>query len=337
MSAAADPYPKIELHVHLEATLQPARLLELARRNGVALPADSVEGLREFCRFSDFPHFIDVWIATTQVLRTARDYREMVVDYAVEASGHGCVYLEAILTPVEAARRGTPWQEVMEGACDGSHEAKELTGVEVRLTLDTPRGFTLEEAKETARWGIRYRERGVVALGLGGLEAEYPPEPFAPAFALARAGGLGSVPHAGEAAGPASIRGALETLAPDRIRHGVRAVEDDALLAELAARGIVLDVTPISNLRTGVVSEIGEHPLPRLLAAGIPCSISTDDPALMDTDLSRDCAAAVSLGHTPRGMFEAGLRGALCDEQTRERLREIGERFDWGGGGGGGG
>ena len=322
-------YPTIELHVHLEATLEPERLLELGRRNGVALPADSVKELREFCRFSDLSHFVDVWIATTQVLRTARDYREMVVDYAVEAARHGCVYMEAIFTPAEPARRGVDWQEVMEGACDGAQEGRERTGVEVRFTLDTPRGFTLEEAKETARWGIRYRERGVLALGLGGLEAEFPPEPFAPAFALAREGGLGSVPHAGEAAGPASIRGALDKLAPDRIRHGVRAVEDPSLLTEIAQRGIVLDVTPISNLRTGVVSDLSEHPLPRLLAAGIPCSISTDDPALMDTDLSRDCAAAVSLGHTPRAMFEAGVRGALCDAHTKVKLQSILDAYPW--------
>lgn len=142
-------------------------------------------------------------------------------------------------------------------------------------------------------------------------------------------GGLGSVPHAGEAAGTDSIRGALEALAADRIRHGIRAVEDPGLVRELADRGIVLDVCPISNVRTKVVPSLAEHPLPDLVSAGVVCSVSTDDPAMFDTDLSADYAAARSLGVTARQCFDAGLRGALCDEATREELHRIGAQFDW--------
>jgi aminodeoxyfutalosine deaminase len=169
----------------------------------------------------------------------------------------------------------------------------------------------------------------VVGIGLGGLEAQYPPEPYADAFALAKAEGLGSVPHAGEVAGPASIRGALDVLNADRIRHGFRAIEEPALVDELAERGVVLDVTLVSNIRTGAVASLDEHPLPRLVEAGIRCSISTDDPAMFDTDLTREYAAAASLGVDPRATYEAGVAGALCDEGTRERLRAVGEAFDW--------
>src|SRR5207302_1295892 len=133
---------------------------------------------------------------------------------------------------------------------------------EVNLTPDITRNASVEEGVTLARYAAKYRDRRIVAIGLGGLEAQYPPEPFAPAFEIARDAGLGSVPHAGEVAGPESIRGALETLAPDRIRHGIRAVEDPALVRELADRGIVLDVTPISNIRTGAVRSLEEHPLP---------------------------------------------------------------------------
>ena len=171
----------------------------------------------------------------------------------------------------------------------------------------------------------------MVGLGLGGAEAEYPPEPYAPAFALARDGGLGSVPHAGEVAGPASIRGALDGLAADRIRHGIRAVEDPGLVAELVGRGVVLDVCPISNLRTGVVAALAEHPLPRLVAAGVACSVSTDDPAMFGTDLTADYAAAMRLRVSARDCYLAGLRGALCDQQTKDQLRQVGETFDWAG------
>jgi aminodeoxyfutalosine deaminase len=125
------------------------------------------------------------------------------------------------------------------------------------------------------------------------------------------------------------VRTALEGLAADRIRHGIRAVDDPGLVRELAGRGTVLDVCPLSNLRTGAVPSLEEHPLPHLVAAGVRCSISTDDPAMFDTDLTRDYAAAESLGLSPRAAYEAGVAGALCDEDTRERLRRIGESGDW--------
>jgi aminodeoxyfutalosine deaminase len=121
----------------------------------------------------------------------------------------------------------------------------------------------------------------------------------------------------------------LDGLAADRIRHGIRAVDDPGLVRELADRGTVLDVCPLSNVRTGAVRSLAEHPLPRLVAAGVRCSISTDDPAMFDTDLGRDYEAATSFGLTARSFYEAGLAGALCDEQTRERLRAIGAAYDW--------
>jgi aminodeoxyfutalosine deaminase len=325
------PYPKIELHVHLEGTVQPATLLEIARRNEVALPAATVEELADLYRFRDFAHFIEIWVMTTAALRTSRDFRQVVVDYAREAAGHGAVYVEGIFSPAEPASRGIPWETIFEGYCDGAQEARELHGVEVRLTPDIPRGFPLELAEDTVRYAIRYRERGVVGIGLGGLEAEFPPEPYADAFALAKDGGLASVPHAGEVAGIPSIQGALEALGADRIRHGIRAVDDPAMVRELAGRGTVLDVCPISNLRTGAVRSIAEHPLPELVGAGVLCSLSTDDPAMFDTDLGREYEAATGLGLSPRGFYDAGLAGALCDERTRERLRLHGERYRWSG------
>ncbi|HEX9415980.1 MAG TPA: adenosine deaminase [Gaiellaceae bacterium] len=322
-------YPKIELHVHLEGTVRPRTLLEIARRNDYPLPADDEAGLASLYDFRDFAHFIEVWVLTTNALQRSDDFRQVVVDYAAEAASHGAVYVEAIFSPAERVRRSVDWDEIFSGYCDGAQEARERYGLEVRLTPDIIRGFTLEEAEATVRYAAKYRNRGVVGVGLGGLEAEYPPEPFEPAFALAREEGLASVPHAGEAAGPPSVRGALDALGADRLRHGIRAVEDPGLVRELAGRRIVLDVCPISNLRTRVVRSLEEHPLPQLVAAGVRCSISTDDPAMFGTDLSRDCDAAVSLGLDPRAMFEAGVEGALCDEETLARLRAVEAQFDW--------
>jgi len=324
-----EPYPKIELHVHLEGTVRPQTLLEIARRNDYALPADTVEGLAGLYRFTDFRHFIEVWVLTTNALRTEADFRQVVVDYAAEARTHGAVYFEGIFSPAERVRRGCSWEAIYEGVCAGAQEARELHGVEVRLTPDITRGFTQEEARTTVEWAARYRDRGVVGVGLGGLEAEFPPEPYADVFRLAKSLGLGSVPHAGEVAGAASVRGALEALGADRLRHGIRAEEDPGLVRELAGRGTVLDVCPLSNLRTGAVRSLAEHPLPRLVAAGVRCSISTDDPAMFGTDLTQDYEAAASFGLDPRSFYEAGVAGALCDEETRARLRLTGEAHVW--------
>lgn len=324
------PYPKIELHVHLEATVHPERLLELGRRNDVKLPARSVEGLRRFCRFRSFDDFIRVWVKTTRVLQHGRDFHEVTVDYAADLAAQGCFYAEPLFSPSEPMARGTPWQEVFEGYCDGADEARERHGVELRFTPDITRNFPPEMGERLAEWAVRFRARGVAGISLGGSEARFPPAPFTRAFAVAREGGLKAAPHAGETAGPASIRSALDDLHADRLRHGVRAVEDPALLAELAGRGIVCDVTPVSNLRTGVVESLDGHPLPAMLAAGVKCSIGSDDPALMDTSLSADCAAAVRLGHTPRGMYEHAVAGAFCDEETRAGLKTVGDAFDWG-------
>jgi aminodeoxyfutalosine deaminase len=324
-------FPKIELHVHLEGTVRPPTLLEIARRNDYALPADTEEGIAALYEFRDFAHFIEVWILTTNALQHADDFRQVVADYAAEAASHGAVYLEGIFSPAERARRGVRWEDMFDGYCDGADEAREAHGVEVRLTPDITRGFTMAEAEETVRWAARYRDRGVLGVGLGGLEAEYPPEPYAAVFERARGEGLASVPHAGEVAGPASVRGALDALGAERIRHGIRSVEDASLVDELRDRELVLDVCPISNLRTGAVGSLSEHPLRRLVTAGVQCSVSTDDPAMFDTDLTRDYDAAASLGLSPRAAYEAGVRGALCDEPTKARLREIAATFGWDG------
>jgi len=320
-------YPKIELHVHLEGTVRPETLLEIARRNGYALPVDSVEGVRALYEYSDFGHFIEVFVLTSGALGRAEDFRQIVVEYAEEAHRHGAVYLEAIFSL--GLWRGLDSDEVFSGVCDGAEEARERYGIEIRLTPDIARVYSLDEAMHVVRYAIKYRDRGVVGVGLGGPEAEHPPEPYAPAFELARSEGLASVPHAGEHAGPSSIRGALDALGARRIRHGIRAIDDPELVQELADRRVVLDVCPISNVRTHAVPSLSRHPLPELVAAGVVCSLSTDDPAMFGTDLSKEYAAACELGLEPQGFYEAGLEGALCDQPTRATLRELGEAIDW--------
>ncbi len=322
--------PKIELHVHLEGAVRPDTLFDLARRNGLELPAETPEQLAELYRFRDFDHFIRVWIMTTNVLRHADDFRRITVDYAAEAASHGAVYVEAIFSPIERTWRGVGWDELYTGYCDGAQEARELHGVELRLTPDITRAASLEDAELSVEYAARYRDRGVVAVGLGGEEALYATELFERPFARAREAGLGSVPHAGEVAGPESIRAALDVLHADRIRHGIRAVEDPALLGELADRGIVLDVTPDLERAHGRCG----------LARGAPASAARGGRRpLLDLDRrpgdvrhrphARVRGGGASSASTRASAYEAGVAGALCDEATRERLSAIGASFDW--------
>jgi aminodeoxyfutalosine deaminase len=322
-------YPKIELHVHLEGAVRPPTLLDMARRNDLPLPVDTVEDLNALYEFTDFAHFIEVWILTTNVMRTADDFRRIVVDYAAEAAGHGAVYLEAIFSPIERVMRGVDWDALFEGYCDGAQQAQEEHGVVVRLTPDAYRGADVEAVEELARRAVSYRDRGVVGLGIGGPEKDQPPQPYAKAFAIARDGGLGAVPHAGEVCGPESIRETVAALGADRIRHGISAIDDPDLLAELEERQIVLDVCPTSNLRTKAVGSLDDHPLPRLIDAGVLCTLNTDDPAMFGTDLGREHEIARHLGVRPKGLYDAGVVGALCDTATKAALREIGDTAEW--------
>jgi aminodeoxyfutalosine deaminase len=312
-------FPKIELHVHFEGTVRPATLRELAQRNGVSARETDLD------EFGDFAGFIRVFESRLDALKYADDFRRIVVEYAEEAARHGAVYLEGIFTP--GLWRGLDTDEVFSGYCDGARDARERYGVEVRLTPDIPGPYSLAEAQRVVDYALEYRNRGIVGVGLAGLR--YDPEQFVSVFARVRAEGLASVPHAGEHAGAESVRAALDVLGADRIRHGIRAADDPALLAELAERGIVCDVCPISNVRTGAVAALEAHPLPKMVGAGVRCSISTDDPAIFDTDLTREYAVAAALGVEPRAAYEAGVAGATCDEATKQRLREIGETFDW--------
>jgi len=266
---------------------------------------------------------------TTGALLTEHDFRQVVVDYAAEAAAHDAVYFEGIFSPSEPARRGVSYEEVFAGYCDGAQEAYERHGVRVRLTPDTVRGFAAEAAELTVRHAVANAQRGVVGIGLGRSEGDYPPQLYERAFAEAKDAGLGSVPHAGEADGPPSVRGALDELRADRIRHGIRAAEDPGLLRDLADRGVVLDVCPTSNLRTGVVRALAEHPLPELAAAGVQCTINTDDPAMFGSDLGSEYATALGLGVSPQGCYAAGVCGALCDASMRADLKRIGAEFDW--------
>ena len=287
--------PKVELHVHLEGAIHPATLLELARRNRVDLPADSVEGLRQWFVYRDFGHFIEIFVTATACLCTAEDYELIVYEFGAEMARQNVRYTEVTFSPSTHVWMGRTWEMVFGGITRGRERAEAEFGVRIRWIFDIVRGVSdrstlIPKADFTVDVAIDGMRDGVVALGLGGMEDGAPPEPFAPQFARAREAGLHSVPHAGEHVGPASVWGAIRALGAERIAHGVRAIEDPALVAYLAERRIPLDVCPSSNICLGVYPDLDAHPLRRLREAGVTMTINSDDPPLFNTSLNDEVA-----------------------------------------------
>jgi len=279
--------PKVELHVHLEGAIQPETLLALARRNQVALPADTLAGLRSWYTFTDFAHFVEIYLAVSACIRSPEDIELIAREFLASQAAQGIRYSEVTYTAFTHYHfKGLLFRDQLAALNRARTWAAAELGVTTGLVIDIPRSITAEDGLLVADWAIDGMGDGVVALGLGGPEIGNPPEKFIAAFARARAAGLPSVPHAGETVGPESIWGALRALDAVRIGHGVRCLEDAALVEELRARQIPLEVCPTSNVCLGVAPSIAEHPLPRLLAEGLYVTLNSDDPPMFNTTLT---------------------------------------------------
>ena len=287
--------PKVELHVHLEGAIRPETLLELARRNHVPLPADTIAGLHKWYSFTDFPHFVEIYVAISACLRTPDDIELIAREFLAGQAAQNIRYSEVTYTAfTHYAHKNIAFRDQLAAINRARAWAAAELGVTMRLIIDISREQPTESGRQVADWAIDAIGDGVVALGLGGPEVGNPPEKFQAAFDRARAAGLPSVPHAGETVGAASIWGALRALGAVRIGHGVRCLEDPALVEELRARQIPLEVCPTSNVCLGVAPSMAEHPLPRLLAAGLYVTLNSDDPSMFNTTLNGEYLAVAS-------------------------------------------
>jgi adenosine deaminase len=315
--------PKAELHVHLEGTASPELVRRLAVRHGVELPAGLLHAEGHF-DWTDFLHFLATYDLAASVVRTAQDYRDVTFEYLSSCAGEGAVYVELIASPDHAAGAGLSDEEHFAGIAQGIQDATAAHGIEARILATALRNRGPEAAEDVARRAVAAAGPWVVGFNLSGDEAGFPPEPFARAYAIAADGGLGCTAHAGEWAGPASVRGALALPGVTRISHGVRAVEDPALVAELAERGTVLEVCPGSNVALGVYPSIEEHPLPELLAAGVRVTLGSDDPPYFETSIGQEYAMASDRMGLDDGtlvtMTRTALDAAFADAGLRERL-----------------
>ncbi len=326
--------PKVELHVHLEGTLRPATLFRLAEQNRLSLPFKNPAEIEEkLYRYRNFQDFIAALLLGVHCLRQLEDFRNVVVDLGAEMARQNIRYAEIIWTPQFYLRLGLPFDILLEALNEGRREAGRQWGVEMRWITDLVRSVPAP-AWQVVKWACSEKARcgGVVALGLGGPESGYPPALFSDHFCYARRRGLPANPHAGEGAGPESIRAAITFLGAKRIGHGVRAKEDPALVQLLAAQGLPLEVCPTSNLRLGLYSSYASHPLRQLVEAGCVVTINSDDPALFQTTLTAEYLHAVtdcglSLTALKESVLNAVRSCYLSDFQRQEMLTAFHSEF----------
>jgi aminodeoxyfutalosine deaminase len=314
MPSATPPYPltdfvaglpKAELHVHHVGSASPRTVAELAARHPGTVPSD-LDQLREFYRFRDFAHFIEVYLAVVDLLREPEDIRLLTYEIAQEmAREQGVRYAEVTLTPYTSVRTGIPIEAFVEAVEDARVAAERDLGIVLRWCYDIPGEFGLAAAEATLGYALHHAPSTLVSFGLGGPEIGVGRPQFKDVFDRARAAGLHSVPHAGETTGPETVWSALRDLGAERIGHGTSTVQDPALLEYVVAHQVPLEVCPTSNIATRAVERLEAHPIRQMWDAGAFVTVNSDDPPMFGTTLDREYEIAADL----LGLDEAGVAG----------------------------
>ena len=282
--------PKVELHVHLEGSVRPETLIQLAAKYNVALPAKNLDELKDWYTFKDFDHFIEVYMAISGCFRHADDIELIAREFLIGQAAQNIKYSEVTFTPYsQFVNSGLGFHEQMDAVNRARLWAEKELGVQMAVIVDIPRLISSEEGDIIADWLIeRYGDGMLIAMGLGGPEKGHPPIKFKSAFDKVRKAGIPCILHAGETQGPESIWQALEVADSQRIGHGVRAIEDPKLIAHLREKQIPLEVCPTSNICLKVYPSIAEHCLPLLLKEGLYITINSDDPPMFNTTLTNE-------------------------------------------------
>jgi len=315
--------PKAELHVHIEGTLEPDLMFRMATRNGVVLPFEDVDEVREAYRFADLQAFLDIYYRGADVLRTPEDFYDLMTAYLDRAAADGVRHAEVFFDPQAHTGRGVGFEIFMRGFGDAVSDARRRLGISVDMILCFLRHLSGEEALATIVDAEPFLE-GVIGVGLDSTERGRPPQLFESAFARARHLGLHCVAHAGEEGPPDYISGALDVLGAERIDHGVRCMEDPDLVTRLSREQIPLTVCPLSNVALNVVPDLSLHPLPAMVDAGLLVSVNSDDPAYfggyvaenyreVQTELSLDDAALTELARN-------SIESSFLDQERKEQL-----------------
>ena len=286
--------PKAEIHVHHVGSASPRIVAELAARHPGTVPSD-LEELREFYRFRDFAHFVEVYLAVVDLIREPEDVRLLTYEVAAEMAAQNVRYAEMTLTPYTSVMAGVPIEAFVEAVEDARTAAERDHGIRLRWVYDIPGEFGLPAAEATAEYALDHAPDTLIGFGLGGPEIGVERPQFEPAFSRARAAGLHSVPHAGETTGPQTIWDAIEHLGAERIGHGTSAVQDPRLVEHLVEQQIPLEVCPTSNIATRAVDALENHPIRDLYDAGVHVTVNSDDPPMFGTTLTREYEIAADL------------------------------------------
>jgi adenosine deaminase len=317
--------PKVEMHVHLEGSIQPATLLALAERHGVTLPAKTLEETERLFAYTDFLHFLEVYQLCTNVLQTADDFAEITYEFLQNQAAQNVRYSEVMVSLSDHLIRGLDPDTVMEGIFAGQKRGEREFNTRMAVILDAGRQWP-ELVPEVSKAAVRYAGRGVIGFGIGGDEANFPPELFVEEFDQARAAGLHRTAHAGEAAGAASMWGAIRELGAERLGHGVHAHDDPELLTTIRERRIAIDMCPVSNVRTGAVPNVQSHPIRRYLDEGLLVTLNSDDPPMFSTSITNEYRVLIEeLGFTLPELEQLSLNGieaSFLPEEEKERLRQ---------------
>jgi adenosine deaminase len=316
--------PKVELHLHIEGTLEPELLFELAERNGVMLRFGSVEEVRAAYDFSDLQSFLDIYYEGASVLLEQRDFYDLTWAYLVRAHADNVRHTEIFFDPQTHTDRGVPFETVVEGIHQALMAAESRLGMSTGLILCFLRHLSAEAAMATLEQALPFKDR-IVAVGLDSSELGHPPSKFADVFARARAEGFRAVAHAGEEGPPAYICEALDGLAVERIDHGVRCIEDPDLVARLRSQAIPLTVCPLSNVKLRVFDTMADHNLGQLLELGLAATVNSDDPAYFGgyiTDNFLAVHSALGLGREQYVTLAANaIAGSFIDQDRKAALR----------------
>lgn len=317
--------PKVELHVHLEGSIQPQTLLTLAKRNQVQLPANTIEELQEWYTFTNFDHFLEIYLASSRCIVSAEDIEFITREFLKSQAEQNIIYSEVIYTAHTHYRNyQISFYDQLAAINRARNWAESQLGVTMGLIVDISRERTSEEGYHIAGWAIEGMEDGVIALGLGGPEKGNPPEKFKAAFDRANDAGLACLPHAGETAGAKSIWGALRSLHAKRIGHGVRCLEDPVLVDELRLHQIPLEVCPTSNVCLKVFPGLADHPLPHLLSEGLYVTINSDDPPMFGTTLTNEyLSIANTFGfdvNTIEHLMQNAVRATLLEDKLKLQM-----------------
>jgi adenosine deaminase len=319
--------PKAELHLHIEGTLEPELMFELARRNDIGLPYADVDEVRRAYVFDDLQSFLDIYYAGCRVLVTERDFYDLTLEYARRAAAQGVRHAEIFFDPQTHTDRGIAFSTVVNGIRGALGDARRDQGMTSRLILCFLRDQSAEAAMATLASALEHRDV-IVAVGLDSAEVGNPPEKFRSVFDRARAEGLLAVAHAGEEGPPEYISQALDVLGASRIDHGVRCLEDERLVERLVAEQVPLTVCPLSNVKLRIFPTLEQHNLAEMLRRGIRVTINSDDPAYFGGYIADNyIASAHALRLTREEMVQIArnsfLASFLADEERRTHLDAI--------------